>query len=110
MTNAMEDVTHTPCDPIPAWFAEWKQWRKVELDLSETPEGGDFDMPEQLAAAECHAALARRIAKAQPTTAAGVQAQLEWLDADSIGLGCIDDMNVHALRNAIAAIKSGLTR
>ena len=52
-------------DPLPSWFAEWKKWRKVELDLSERPEGGDFDMPEQLAAAARYDALSEKIARSR---------------------------------------------
>ncbi|MFG6535796.1 hypothetical protein [Sulfitobacter sp. CS16] len=95
-------------DPIPGWFAEWKKWRQVEVELSALPEGGDFDMPEQIAASDRCEKLAEQIAHAKPITAAGVAAQLEWLDADSFGLGGIGDLNIFALRNAIAAMKGGL--
>ncbi|MFG6566669.1 hypothetical protein [Sulfitobacter sp. 1A13679] len=95
-------------DPIPGWFAEWKKWRQVEVELSALPEGGDFDMPEQIAASERCEKLSEQIAHAKPTTAAGVAAQLEWLDIDSFGLGGIGDLNIFALRNAIAAMQGGL--
>ena len=101
----VEAATH---DPIPGWFAEWKRWRKVEVELSALPEGGDFDMPEQIAASDRCEKLSEQIAHAKPTTAAGVAAQLEWLDTDSFGLGGIGDLNIFALRNAIAAVRGGL--
>ncbi|WCE67980.1 hypothetical protein PL335_06430 [Sulfitobacter faviae] len=103
--TAVEAATH---DPIPGWFAEWKKWRKVEVELSALPEGGDFDMPEQIAASNRCEKLSEQIAHAKPTTAAGVAAQLEWLDIDSFGLGGIGDLNIFALRNAIAAVRGGV--
>ncbi|MEH6505021.1 MAG: hypothetical protein V7786_02010 [Sulfitobacter litoralis] len=95
-------------DPLPEWFAEWQKWRKFELDLSALPEGGDFDMPEQIAASDRCEVLSKKIAHTKPTTAAGVAAQLEWLDVDSHGLECMCDLNISGLRSAIAALKGGV--
>lgn len=95
-------------DPMCEWVSEWFKWRKVESDLSFYPGGGDFDMPEQLAAAAKYDALAQKIATSQAKTPAGVAAQLEWLDEDTDGLQSFCKLSLTGLRNAIAACRGGL--
>lgn len=95
-------------DPMCALVADWFKWRKIQVDLSHRPDGGNFDLPEQLEAEARYDALAEKIANGKATSAAGVAAQLEWLDEDSAGLQCLCELNTTALHNAIDALRGGL--
>lgn len=94
-------------DPMCEWVNEWKRLHKLQCDLSYLPGGGDFELPEQIAASDQSEELAARISRTEARTPAGVAAQLEWLDEDTDGFQCFCDLNIAALRNAISALRGG---
>lgn len=108
LMNRRAFVSATP-DPMLALVEEWFRLREVERKLSDAPGGENLDTPKQVEIAARCEAIASKIGHGKATTVDGIAAQLEWLDSDSVGLKSVCDLNIKGLRNAVAALKGGVS-
>lgn len=89
-----------PADPILALLAKWKGIRDHFNTMPSSTEVEEMKVYNQMRRVEDELAAAR------PTSREGVVAQLEYLTEDEAFIdGCA--LHVEAVRNALAALKSG---